>query len=83
MADMLSAGTWLFTTAFRSGKASSIAPLQYVRLLLMAAVGYWLYGETPSLATVAGSVLIVGAAIYTLHRNAVRQSPILPDPRPD
>jgi drug/metabolite transporter (DMT)-like permease len=83
MAAMLAVGTWLFTTAFRSGKASSIAPLQYVRLLLMAAVGYWLYGETPRLATIAGSALIVGAAIYTLHRNAVRQSPIPPDPRPD
>jgi drug/metabolite transporter (DMT)-like permease len=52
-------------------------------LLLMAAVGYWLYGETPGLATIVGSVLIVGAALYTLHRNAVRQSPIPPDPRPD
>jgi drug/metabolite transporter (DMT)-like permease len=83
MAVMLAAGTWLFTTAFRGGKASSIAPLQYVRLLLMAAVGYLLYDETPGLATIVGSALIVGAALYTLHRNAMRQSPMPPDPRPD
>ncbi len=49
----------------------------------MAGVGYLLYDETPGLATIVGSVLIVGAALYTLHRNAVRQSPIPPDPRPD
>jgi len=72
MAFALSAGTWLFTTAFRTGRASAIAPLQYVRLLLMALVGYWLYDETPSLPTVIGAALIVGAATYTLRRNAVR-----------
>jgi len=83
MAVLLAAGTWLFTTAFRGGKASSIAPLQYVRLLLMAGVGYWLYDETPGLATIVGSALIVGAALYTLHRNAIRQSPVAADPRPD
>ena len=83
MGFMLAAGTLLFTNAFRSGNASAIAPLQYLRLLMMAGVGYWLYGETPSVATIVGSTLIVGAAIYTLHRNAVRQSPIPAAPRPD
>lgn len=72
MAFALSAGTWLFTTAFRTGRASAIAPLQYVRLLMMALTGYWLYGETPSVPTVIGAALIVGAATYTLRRNAVR-----------
>jgi drug/metabolite transporter (DMT)-like permease len=83
MAVMLALGTLLFTNAFRRGNASAIAPLQYLRLLMMAGVGYWLYGETPGLATVVGSALIVGAAIYTLRRNAIRQSPIPAAPRPD
>jgi drug/metabolite transporter (DMT)-like permease len=83
MAVMLALGTLLFTNAFRRGNASAIAPLQYLRLLMMAGVGYWIYGETPGLATIVGSALIVGAAIYTLHRNAIRQSPIPAAPRPD
>lgn len=83
MAGFLAAATWLFTTAFRTGTASSIAPLQYLRLLMMAAVGYWVYGETPTLATILGAAMIVAAAIYTLHRNSVRQSQIPPAPRPD
>ena len=82
MSVLLAVGTWLFTTAFRTGNASSIAPLQYLRLLMMAAVGYWLYDETPSLETTLGAALVVGAAIYTLHRNAVRQSKVAPG-RPD
>ncbi len=78
MSVLLAVGTWLFTTAFRTGNASSIAPLQYLRLLMMAAVGYWLYDETPSLETTLGAALVVGAAIYTLHRNSVRQSQVAP-----
>ncbi len=83
LAVLQAVSTLLFTTAFRTGNASAIAPLQYLRLLMMAAVGYWLYGETPTLATIAGSALIVAAAIYTLHRNSVRQSQIPPTPRPE
>jgi drug/metabolite transporter (DMT)-like permease len=79
----LAAGTWLFTNAFRIGNASAIAPLQYLRLLMMAAVGYWVYNETPSVTTIVGASLIVGAAIYTLHRNAVRNGPAATPRRPD
>lgn len=74
MSVALAVSGWFFTKAFRMGRASSIAPLQYVRLLMMAATGFWLYGETPTLATVIGAALIVGAATYTLHRNSVRQA---------
>jgi drug/metabolite transporter (DMT)-like permease len=83
MGVALAAGTWLFTNAFRIGNASAIAPLQYLRLLMMAAVGYWVYSETPSVTTIVGAALIVGAAIYTLHRNAVRHGPAATPRRPD
>jgi drug/metabolite transporter (DMT)-like permease len=68
-------GQWLFTSAMRKGEASALAPLNYLRLLLMSVVGYFAYGEVPTWATVAGAVLVVGAASYTIHRNAIRQSP--------
>jgi drug/metabolite transporter (DMT)-like permease len=66
-------GQWLFTTALRMGEASALAPLNYLRLVMMAAVGYWLYAEVPSPATVLGGLLIVGSASYTVHRNAQRR----------
>lgn len=71
-------GQWLFTAALRMGGAAALAPLHYVRLLMMAVIGYLLYGEVPTLATVAGAVLVVGAATYTLRRNAIRETPASP-----
>jgi drug/metabolite transporter (DMT)-like permease len=70
MSVVMAIGQWLFTTALRMGQASALAPLNYLRLLMMAVVGYWVYGEVPSLATALGAVLIVGSATYTIHRNA-------------
>ncbi len=73
MAGVMVVGQLLFTTALRMGEASALAPLGYLRLLLMGLVGYWLYGEVPSSSTVLGALLVVGSASYTLHRNARRQ----------
>lgn len=86
MSVIMALGQWLFTTALRMGEAAALAPLNYLRLLMMAGVGFWLYGEVPSWATVAGAVLIVGSASYTLHRNAqlrkAAETPGQPTPPP-
>jgi len=73
MSVIMGIGQWLFTTALRMGQASALAPLNYVRLVMMATVGYWLYDEVPSLATVLGALLIMSSATYTVHRNAQRR----------
>jgi len=73
MSLIMGAGQWLFTTALRMGQASALAPLNYLRLVMMATVGYWLYDEVPSVATVLGALLIMGSATYTVHRNAQRR----------
>ena len=70
MSVIMAVGQWLFTTALRMGQASSLAPLNYLRLLMMAVVGYWVYDEVPSIVTALGALLIVGSASYTIHRNA-------------
>lgn len=71
-------GQWLFTIALRMGRAAALAPLHYVRLLMMAIIGYLLYGEVPTWRTILGALLIVGAASYTLHRNAKRGQDVSP-----
>lgn len=82
MAVLMNIGQWLFTAALRMGQASALAPLNYLRLLMMAAVGYWLYGEVPSVATGLGALLVVGSASYTVHRNAQRRRQALGEPPP-
>ncbi len=68
-------GQWLLTVAIRTGQTSALAPLGYLRLILMAAIGWFLYHEVPHLTTVIGAVLVLGAAIDTISRNASRTKP--------
>jgi drug/metabolite transporter (DMT)-like permease len=62
------------------GDTAALAPLHYLRLILMAAVGWVIYSEVPTLATVIGAVLVLGAASVTLRSNARHVTPV---PRPD
>lgn len=82
MSVIMGIGQWLFTAALRMGQASALAPLNYLRLLMMAVVGYWLYDEVPTVATALGALLIVGSASYTIHRNAQRRREALAVVRP-
>ncbi len=70
MSLLLAGGQWLFTLAVRIGQASALAPLNYIRLVMMALVGWLLYGEQPGTFTLIGGLLIVGSVTYTLQRNA-------------
>lgn len=83
MGVVFTMGLWLFTYALRLADASALAPLQYLRLVMMAVVGWALYGEVPTVATVVGGALVLGAAIYTIRRNAKVSVPLRPaEPTP-
>lgn len=82
MGMIFTAGIWLFTAAIRLGRASAVAPLGYLRLVLMAATGWLFYGEVPTWATVIGGFLVIASATYTITRNAAR-IPTLPPANPD
>jgi drug/metabolite transporter (DMT)-like permease len=82
MALIFAAGNWLFTSALRLGDTAAIAPLHYLRLIIMAGLGWWIYAEVPSLTTVIGAVLVLGAASYTIGRNARKKSLAEPDGPP-
>lgn len=80
MALIFTLGMWLMTTAMRLGETSALAPLHYLRLILMAAAGWWIYAEVPTLATVLGAALVLAAASYTIARNARLRAAPPPDP---
>jgi drug/metabolite transporter (DMT)-like permease len=82
MGLIFTSGIWLFTAAIRLGRASAVAPLGYLRLVLMAATGWLVYGEIPTWATVIGGLLVIGSATYTIIRNADR-APKIPLANPD
>ncbi len=61
-------GHILLTTAFAKAEAARLAPLEYTALIWAAVIGYLSFGEVPTLATFAGAVLIIGAALVTSKR---------------
>lgn len=72
MSLIFTAGIWLFTAAMRMGETSALAPLNYLRLVLMALIGWLVYGEMPTVSGLAGAALVMIAATDTMRGNARR-----------
>lgn len=57
----------LITEALRAGEASAVAPFQYLRLPVVALVGWLIWGEVPDAWGFAGAgVILAGALAITL-----------------
>ena len=50
--------------------ASTVAPLNYVRLVWAIGIGFAVFGDLPGAATVAGGVIIVASGLYVVYREA-------------
>jgi len=58
--------------AYRRAEAALVAPMQYSQILWAALYGALLFGEQPTLWTVAGASLIVGSGLYIVFRESRR-----------
>jgi drug/metabolite transporter (DMT)-like permease len=72
---------YCLTNAFRAGDASVVVPLDFLRLPMIAAVGWWLYAETLDIFVLAGAVTIVAGVIWNL-RAETRPGPVPAPERP-
>jgi drug/metabolite transporter (DMT)-like permease len=68
--------------AFRQGEASALMPLDYLKMPIVAAFGYWLYAEVPTMGTLIGSGVIVAASLYIMHRERLHRQQHAPAPPP-
>ena len=66
--------------AYSNGEAAAIAPVEYVRLLASAGLGFMMFSEVPTIYTVIGAVFIIGSTFYTVRRNAMKNTPVPPRP---
>ncbi len=57
--------------AMRIGEISAIAPFRYSVVLWAMILGYLVFGEVPSASTIIGSMIVIAAGLYTLHRERV------------
>jgi drug/metabolite transporter (DMT)-like permease len=65
-------------------EASSIIPLDFTRLPFAAAIGYFAFGEMPSLWLWPGAALIAASAIYIARREAkLQRAATTPNALPD
>lgn len=54
----------------RAGDATAVAPFDYTRLLYATAIGFFAFGEVPTLATFLGSAVIVASTLYIALQGA-------------
>ncbi|MGH8636041.1 MAG: DMT family transporter [Burkholderiales bacterium] len=60
------------SNAFRAGDASLVVPLDFMRIPLIAVVGWWLYSEPLDIYVFAGAGLIIAGILWNLHSETRR-----------
>lgn len=57
-----------FIRGFAIGETSVVAPMEYVRLIYAAIIGYVFFTEVPDVWTVVGAAVIVASTLYIARR---------------
>lgn len=61
-------GQILLTQSYRHADTSTIAPFEYSSLLLSLVIGYFVFGDIPTAATLTGALIVVAAGIFIIFR---------------
>jgi drug/metabolite transporter (DMT)-like permease len=69
------AAHFCLTNAYHHGDATVVVPLDFLRIPLIALVGFWLYGEPLDPWVFAGAALIVGGIVWNLRAEAGNGKP--------
>jgi drug/metabolite transporter (DMT)-like permease len=73
-------GNLMMVVASRDAEVSVVQPYRYAIIPLGILAGFFVWGETPDLLSALGMAIIVGAGLYTFHREVVRGQ--IPHPPP-
>jgi drug/metabolite transporter (DMT)-like permease len=60
--------TVFMTVGLRVGEIAVVAPFRYVPVPLAILLGFWLWNDVPDSIAWLGIALVLGAGLYTLHR---------------
>jgi drug/metabolite transporter (DMT)-like permease len=63
---------YCFSNAFRSGDATLVVPLDFMRIPLIAVVGWAFYGEQLDLFVLLGALIIVAGVLWNLRSETKR-----------
>jgi drug/metabolite transporter (DMT)-like permease len=67
---------YCLSNAFRAGEATLVVPLDFLRIPLIALVGWWLYGESLDIYVFAGAGLIIAGVLWNLRAETRRRTPL-------
>jgi len=73
IALLMSMVQYCMIRGYKEAEASAAQPLEYVRLIYAAGIGFIIFAEVPVIWTWAGATLIIGSSIYTIRRNAMKE----------
>ena len=75
------------TEAYRHAEASTVAPFEYTSMVLGIISGYFAFGDLPTIHTIVGGAIVIGAGIFIIwreHRLGIeraRTSKAMPPPQ--
>lgn len=61
-------GQIFLTTAYKYSEASMVAPFEYSSILFAIVLGYFVFGELPTLTVLVGSLVVISAGILIIWR---------------
>jgi len=61
-------GHIFLTESYRHATASVVAPFDYTSMLWALLLGYWLFGELPSVLVYVGGIIVAGAGLFVIWR---------------
>ncbi|MTH76622.1 DMT family transporter [Paracoccus aestuariivivens] len=61
-------GQILLTSAYRFADASLVAPFEYASMLLALGIGWFIFGEAPTVVMLIGAALVISAGILIIWR---------------
>jgi drug/metabolite transporter (DMT)-like permease len=53
-----------FVRGFSAGEANAVGPMEYIRLIYAALLGFYIFAEVPDIWTAVGATIIVGSTLY-------------------
>jgi drug/metabolite transporter (DMT)-like permease len=61
-------GQIFLTSCYRYADVSTIAPFEYVSLILSLAIGWFVFDDLPTLQMLAGGLIVIGAGLFIIWR---------------
>jgi drug/metabolite transporter (DMT)-like permease len=71
-AVLVASGSFFIVGSFRNTDVGVVAGYRYAIVIFALISGYLVWGDVPDALSFAGIGLIVGAGLYTIHRQRVR-----------